>query len=482
MLTCQKYSRVEKSPNEQWTVRSRSPTAAAARQAPSTNAAKFATECHRPRDNSECLAQATPDSEKLTVCPAVSSAKRSDARVLKRERLYRHRDLRYMDGWGQGQFVLPRPNYASVPGVGKRPATGGEPAPEAGAWPERCLVSPAREAKGGQGDEVEEGQDGGVERGQDGGPSAIVVGVDLGGTGTRIVGCAGREVLDQCDVLTADLGQGSIDERLDRLATLAASIVGEDAKLVGVGIGASGPIDARAGIIVNPDTLPRFSGFPLVAGLEDRLGVPVVLENDAVTAAVGEYRYGAGRGCERLLVVTLGTGVGVALIDRGLPFRDASGQHPDAGHLPVFDDGRRCYCGLTGCWEPAISRSSLESRTRSTVGEPDLDEAERLLATAPDDSLVAVLRDFGQAVGRGLEVLNVVYGAERIVICGSISRFLPYFADVLQEEFRRAPGYRRDVPVLATALGDYGGAIGAALLPVMAKARASSSSLERRDS
>jgi glucokinase len=110
------------------------------------------------------------------------------------------------------------------------------------------------------------------------------------------------------------------------------------------------------------------------------------------------------------------------------------------------------------------SRGNLEARVERALGSRDLNKAERLLAEGADEGLRVVFRDYGSALGRGLAVLNIAYGPERVVICGSVSRFLPYFAPGALAELDRAPGFRSQVKVVESDLGDLAGAIGASLL------------------
>jgi glucokinase len=218
-----------------------------------------------------------------------------------------------------------------------------------------------------------------------------------------------------------------------------------------------------SGTISNPGTLPWFSDFDLAGMLTAELGVPVVIDNDAVAWALGEHHFGAGRECERLLVVTLGTGIGVAFLDHGRPFRDRRGQHPECGHLPVQPGGPLCYCGLVGCWEMVASRRSLEARAARVTGTPDLAVAFDLLQ-AGHPGLEAVLADYGHAVGRGLELLNVAYSPDRAFVAGSVSRFLPYFAPGLAKEIGHRPGFSHDLDVVESEMGAFGGAMGASVL------------------
>ncbi len=295
------------------------------------------------------------------------------------------------------------------------------------------------------------------------GASPAHVGIDLGATGTRFAVLCDGEVLDRSQAPTAELGAGTPSERASKLAAVVSGLVPDGHYLAGVGIGASGPVLLPSGVIANPDTLPWFSGFDLAGLLGAELGTPVVVDNDAVAAALGELHFGAGRGCARLLAVTLGTGIGAAFLDRGRPFRDRQGQHPECGHLPVDPAGPRCYCGLTGCWEMLASRLSLEARAQQVTGTRDLALAYDLLQTG-HPGLGAVMVDYGRAVGRGLELLNVAYSPDRAVLSGSVSRFLPYFAPGLAMEVGHRPGFSHDLEVLASALGAFAGAIGASVL------------------
>ncbi len=296
------------------------------------------------------------------------------------------------------------------------------------------------------------------------GAELVAAGIDLGATGCRVVIVSAGVVVAKRTAPTKELGAGTPGERVARLAALLTNLVPRGSRLARVGVGASGPVELPLGIIHNPDTLPWFSGFDLATMLRAELGVPVVIDNDAVTAAFGEYHYGAGRGFRRLLVVTLGTGIGVAFLLDGRPFRDRDGQHPECGHLPLQPGGDRCYCGLTGCWETIASRISLEARVEHVLGTRDLAGAERLLRDGAHPALEAALADYGRSVGRGVEVLNVSYSPERIVICGGASPLLPYFAEGLEAELLRAPGFGSKMEVVSSALGDMAGAVGASVL------------------
>lgn len=128
---------------------------------------------------------------------------------------------------------------------------------------------------------------------------------------------------------------------LKLLAEAGAGLSG----LRGIGVGCTGPLDPFSGVLGhNADTLPSWQNHSLVEGLSD-LGAPVVVENDADTAALGEYTWGVGQGCGRFLYVTFSTGIGSgAILDHKL-YRGVDGSHPEVGHSIVDPNGPPCYCG-----------------------------------------------------------------------------------------------------------------------------------------
>ncbi|PRY10567.1 ROK family protein [Kineococcus rhizosphaerae] len=288
-----------------------------------------------------------------------------------------------------------------------------------------------------------------------------VVGVDLGGTATRTVVVLGGEVLASqitstpVDPSTAiSVLEGAVDAVLRE-----AGCVIDD--LSGIGIGASGPIDA-AGVIRNPDSLPALTGLDVVGALRARFATPVVVENDAATAAVAEFRVGAGRGSRSMLIVTLGTGVGVAVVREGVLFRGGDGLHPEGGHVTVPGERAPCYCGRLTCLEQTASRSALQRAASAVRGSGDLDDLAST-AEAGDRDAIEVFDRFGQRLADGLIELSTQHRPEVVVLAGSAAAYLPHFRTAL--EVRLALTTSAPVPrVRATGLGDFGGAIGAALL------------------
>jgi glucokinase len=291
----------------------------------------------------------------------------------------------------------------------------------------------------------------------------VSVGVDLGGTATRFVLLHGDNRIRRQFIAStpADATKASAVRFLvDSIRDLT-----QNELVNSIGIGASGPID-RGGVIKNLETLPAFSDIDIVSELESEFRVRPTMDNDAVTAAIGEYLLGAGRSAQDLLLVTLGTGVGVCLLQRGKPFRGSDGQHPEASHLSLTGPGAPCYCGRSRCWEQTASRRALQDAASSLLDDPtassdDIDRVQtRALAGDPDS--LRIFTDFGSALAEGLADLIAVYQPDRVVIGGSGSSYLPGYGPALRDSLERLQGMDVTI-VVAAELGEYGGAIGAAL-------------------
>lgn len=281
------------------------------------------------------------------------------------------------------------------------------------------------------------------------------IGVDLGGTGTRLValradGSVFAQVSTRTDACAAP--EQAVDHLIDTVTDLAAGL-----PIRSLGIGASGPVDAD-GVIRNPATLPAYSGVPITDLISGRLAVPCAIDNDAVTAALGELHHGAGLGSSALLVITLGTGIGVAMLRAGVAYRAADGSHPEAGHLAVTGPPAPCYCGLYTCWEQLASRTALERLVAGDLA------AAAVRARHGDPAQRALFDDYGHRIGFGLGSLLTLFRPDTVVLGGGGARYLDLFADAVQHSVRRAPEFASPLVLKAAALGDQSGAIGAAVL------------------
>src|SRR6185436_18991974 len=186
--------------------------------------------------------------------------------------------------------------------------------------------------------------------------------------------------------------------------------------LAGIGIGCAGPVDPGRGTIHNPHTLPGWVDADIVSPLREAFGCPVVLENDADMALLGEYRAGAGRGFDPVVMLTFGTGIGGAAVRGGVLLRGVGGEHPELGHVPVDPGGPRCYCGASGCFESLASGTALTAAAR-IVG---LSDGAELLARARegDDTARRIRADALAATASATWTILHTLLPERIVLGG----------------------------------------------------------------
>lgn len=299
------------------------------------------------------------------------------------------------------------------------------------------------------------------------GAATTQVGIDIGGTATRFVAVdSGGTVLGKLVVRTP----GAIDGRdVQHFLLDGIEQVARGCHPASIGIGASGPIDLH-GVIRNPDTLPAFTDVEIVEPIMQRYGVLCKLDNDAVTAAFGENQIGASRGFRSALMITLGTGVGVSMIQDGMPVRGADGVHPESGHMCV---GNRfgpapCYCGKSICWEQIASRTSLQARAEA-LHNTALSGTEAIglaykAALSGDAQARKLFVQYGSAIAEGLANLMTIYRPPCVVIGGAGAQYIDLFGESLRSELASHLGVFPEFKLVQSELGDFGGAIGAALL------------------
>jgi glucokinase len=303
-----------------------------------------------------------------------------------------------------------------------------------------------------------------------------VVGVDLGGTSLRVgLVDPGGTVLRTTIVpsVTGQPPEANLAYLVEVIEGLLAEAGVERSALGGIGFGTSGPVDTATGRIDNPYTLPAWSGVALRAPLIAHFGVPVLIENDASVAALGEYWRGAGMGSERMAMVTIGTGIGGALIVDGRIYQGARGFHPELGHQVIDPSGPACYCGASGCWEaltagPAIARDWTDLlRARGDLGDGSAGSEDLFAAArAGDADALHLVADIGRYLGLGLQNVVAFYAPDRVVVGGGVAQHYnllePGMRAVLhQVADLHPPG---GVALRASRLGDAAGILGGAYM------------------
>lgn len=314
----------------------------------------------------------------------------------------------------------------------------------------------------------------------------LVIGVDLGGTNLRtaLLDHNGRILGKSKEATHASQGRDKVVARLiENIKAIRDSGGNKGRGLIAVGVGAPGVIHAEKGIVVKSPNFPDWNKFPLRSELESALGIPVVVENDANAAALGEQWLGAGRGVRSMLFITLGTGVGGGIILDNRIWHGADGMAGEVGHITLVPDGRKCGCGNTGCLEtyasaPGIVKSYWEALGKSgedTTGKEITSQEIYQAARSGDRLSIHVMREMGRYLGMGIANLINIFNPEMIVIGGGVMEAWPLFIDYAREEIRRRafeyPAER--TKIVQSALGDDAGVVGAAAAALQNAARGS---------
>ncbi|WP_163194598.1 ROK family protein [Clostridium thermarum] len=261
-----------------------------------------------------------------------------------------------------------------------------------------------------------------------------VVGVDLGGT--KICGAVSDlegTLLSKITVPTnAHEGEEAVMQRILHVIEEAVRASEKDySEIRAIGIGSPGPLDSKTGVILNSANLP-FKNFHIVKGIVDKFGIPTYLENDANAAAVGEYLFGAGRGTENMVYITVSTGIGGGAVLNGKLYKGATSNALEIGHITVQPEGPRCNCGNYGCAEAFASGTAIARQANDAINrglETSLTKYEKVTSYE-----VFVEAEKGDPVasfvlGRsltylGICVANVIccFDPEVVVIGGGVSK------------------------------------------------------------
>ena len=304
----------------------------------------------------------------------------------------------------------------------------------------------------------------------------LVFAVDLGGTYLRIALIDGCGKIHQQSKQPTPKGD-SPRCIIDALAAAAGKWSNNGGPpIVAASIMVPGTVDTKNATVIQAPNLPSLSNYSLKAVLEDRLGWPVLLENDANAAAVGEMWLGAARGCRDVVSVTLGTGVGGGVILDGKLWRGSHGSAGEIGHTTVDPfSGLKCKCGNTGCLELFASATAIVRMTRESLAKfpeskltSDGLTAERVYEAgrAGDDLALAVFQRFGMYLGIGLANLINLIDPQIIVITGGAVNGWDLFAAEMyrQVEERAFRTTAQQVKIARAECGDNAGLLGAARL------------------
>jgi glucokinase len=292
----------------------------------------------------------------------------------------------------------------------------------------------------------------------------LAIGVDVGGT-KILAGLVDRDgkVHRRRERPTRTDSQEALLVGLEEAVTELAQ---DDVAAVGFGV--PSPIDQKRGRVVQSVNVP-LNDVPLRERMQKRFGLPIGLDNDANAAAIAEWRVGAGRGTQHMLMLTLGTGVGGGIIVDGKPFRGSTGAGAELGHVVVVHDGPRCQgsCTGRGHLEALVSGHAATEEARRAFG-PAAD-AHRLvrLAAEGDETAIGVLDRIGRYLGSAIGSFVNIFDPELVVIGGGFgvaaSQFLKGPVQEVMQREALLPA-REQVRLAPAELGTAAGLIGAAFV------------------
>ena len=305
----------------------------------------------------------------------------------------------------------------------------------------------------------------------------FAIAIDLGGTQLRaaLVDSTGQ-IFEREQVLTdATGGPENVIDQIDRLVKTIAAKAG-DRKILGVGVSSPGPLNTEQGIALSLPTLSGFSEFALGAALRSCISYPVVLENDGIAAAIGEWRFGAGMGFPNIVYVTVSTGIGGGVIVDGRVMRGRFGMAGHVGHMIVVPDGDICGCGTKGCFEAYGAGPAFTVRARKLAtghatsilghnGEIITSQAVFIAAKTGDVLALELIAEEAKILGMGFSSLLHLYSPDVLIMGGGLSHEFEMLAPgiVAQIQLSAMPAFK-SVPIVKAKLGGNSGLVGAASL------------------
>ncbi len=308
----------------------------------------------------------------------------------------------------------------------------------------------------------------------------LVIGVDLGGTNVNsaVVDDGGCKSHQAWQTITGSRTASEVIDRLVACVEMTMDSCGRD-RVAGVGVGTPGLIIEDTGTVVYAPNVPEWENLPLRSMLRDRMGLPVTIENDANAAAIGEHWVGSAAGYANIVCITLGTGVGGAIIMNNEVWRGSNGAGGEIGHMTVVENGRICGCGAPGCLEAYASATAIAGQARELVvsgrksvlmelAGGDLDRIDAAMiakaATQGDELAHDVMHRSATLLGTAVSSLTNLLNPELIVIGGGVIKAGDMIFDPVRTEVaRRAYKWSASIlEIVPARLGDDAGIIGAA--------------------
>ena len=309
------------------------------------------------------------------------------------------------------------------------------------------------------------------------------IGIDVGGTNVKIalVNDEGKILYSNSVPTRAEMGyEYTVNNIKQAIYDLLKETKLEPKDIQGIGFGFPGQVDYRAGIVRNAPNIPGWVEIPIAKIFEDEFHIPTRVDNDVRCAALGELNYGAGKGCENLICITVGTGIGSGLVVNGKLVRGASNAAGEIGHIKLqMNGGPICGCGDTGCLEAFASGPAIVALAEDYIkggkstkyrelanGAPITPYIVCEAAKAGDPVAQRIFTIIGEYIGIGMASVVNLLNPEKIIIGGGVADAGEYLLNPLSETLKkRAMKIAGEtVKIVHAELGNTAGVIGASLL------------------
>ncbi|MET9340819.1 ROK family transcriptional regulator [Nonomuraea sp. NPDC003804] len=279
---------------------------------------------------------------------------------------------------------------------------------------------------------------------------------ELGAGHARVGLCSPDGRLLAAEEIAIDIaaGPGEVFDTVETAFDRVRNVVAAGQAFLGVGLALPGPVEHPSGRLIGPARMPGWSGFDAQAGLRERLGLPVVVDNDAKAAAIGEH-ITRGRDTGDMIYVKAGTGIGGCLVSGGQIYRGGRGLSGDVTHVRVADSGEReCSCGARGCLETVASGAAL-ARQLGERGLPVSTTRDVIAATVnAEPSVVTMVRHAGGLLGVALSGLVNFLNPDAVVIGGALSSLDVYVAAARSMLYERClPSMTQSLSIEASVVG-----------------------------
>lgn len=309
------------------------------------------------------------------------------------------------------------------------------------------------------------------------------IGIDVGGTNVKIalVDGEGKIIYSNSVPTYAQMGyEYTVNNIKQAIKDLMKETNTEAKDIQGIGFDFPGQVDCKTGVVKNAPNIPGWVNVPIAQMIEDEFHIPTRIDNDVRCAALGELKFGAGRGCENFVCITVGTGIGSGLVINGKVVRGAANAAGEIGHIKLqMEDGPLCGCGDSGCLEAFASGPSIvamaqeylkggkSAKFRELAGDGEITPyIVAKAAEAGDPVAKRIFEKMGYYIGMGLTSVINLLNPEKIIIGGGVAECGELLFDPISRTINeRAMKVQREaVEIVPAELGNSAGVIGASML------------------